>query len=201
MHPGVIFFKLAVYLLQVAIINTPKRLKTFLLIMSGFVLVTTVISLLKYNGRIYLPGLIIVDERIADPVTGDVPTEQTISVRWALLIMGLQVSISLLLQIFDAGLWACQRFDLLNIVDVSIAILRASLIAAVIGLGADLVALAVVMLVTTLLSGLLKAWLLSGEGVTLRLSRRWWRLVSMRELVEYGMWNCAASITHLRSLS
>ena len=54
----------------------------------------------------------------------DIPADQLSNAQIALGIVGLNLALSFPLQIFDGYLWAAQRFDILNLVDIPAAALR-----------------------------------------------------------------------------
>src|SRR4051812_48665707 len=77
--------------------------------------------------------------RVVDVAPALVPDART-----ALLLIGLALALNLPLSLFDATLWAYQRFDLLNAIDIPAALVRAGLTFWLIGRGHGLVALAVI---------------------------------------------------------
>jgi O-antigen/teichoic acid export membrane protein len=119
----------------------------------------------------------------------DVPAEQAEAARLALLLVGLQVALILPLQAFDGILWAYQRFDLQNSVDIPTVLVRAGLTWLLVSAGYSLVALAVITLATTV-GGFLAKTVLALWGLERRLRVRW-SLVNQgaaRELFGYGIW-------------
>jgi O-antigen/teichoic acid export membrane protein len=118
----------------------------------------------------------------------DVSPDQVDAVRLALLLVGLNVALALPLQAFDGILWAYERFDLQNGVDVPIMLLRAGLTWLLIGAGHGLVALAVITLATTLAGFTAKAVLAMRVEPRLRVG---WSLVHREaagRLFGYGIW-------------
>jgi O-antigen ligase len=66
------FFKIVLYyLLLVTVVNTPARLRVFLLWFGAFSAVVTGLAVLKYYGVITLPDLTVLREYSRDPATGE----------------------------------------------------------------------------------------------------------------------------------
>jgi O-antigen/teichoic acid export membrane protein len=105
-----------------------------------YLCVVAVVALLATVGILWLFFLMI-----------DVPPEQQDAARLALALVGLNFALSLPLQTFDAVLWAYQRFDFQNGVDIPNVLLRAALTYCLIGAGHGLVALALITILTNLL--------------------------------------------------
>src|SRR5205809_1114044 len=63
----------------------------------------------------------------------DVPAEQVASVRVALFLIGLNLAVIFPCSVFDATLWAYQRFDLLNLIDIPATVLRVALTVLLVG--------------------------------------------------------------------
>jgi O-antigen/teichoic acid export membrane protein len=94
----------------------------------------------------------------------DVPAAEVDETRLALLVVGVNLALTFPLNVFDATLWAFQRFDLLNAIDIPAVILRTALTFYFIGTGHGLVTLALVTLLTTVAGSLVKAWLTVQRG-------------------------------------
>lgn len=109
--------------------------------------------------------------------------------RLALLLVGINLAISFPLQAFDGNLWAAQRFDILNFVDIPTTILRVALTFAFVHDSKDIVALATITLVTTIGSGAAKAILGFRHDPLLRVRLRYVKRASARSLVGYGWWS------------
>jgi O-antigen/teichoic acid export membrane protein len=110
------------------------------------------------------------------------------SARLSLLLVGLSFALSLPLQAFDGILWAYQRFDLQNAIDIPTVLLRAGLTYWAVGAGHGLVALAVITLFTSLASLAVKAGLALRLEPDLRIG--WTRIdrSSTAGLFGYGLW-------------
>ena len=68
--------------------------------------------------------------------------------RLALALVGLNLALWLPLNVFDATLWAYQRFDLINIIEIISVAIRTTLTFALIGNGYGIVTLAWLNLIT-----------------------------------------------------
>src|SRR5438445_228829 len=71
-----------------------------------------------------------------------VSADQVVSVRWALFIVGVNLALTFPLSVFDGTLWAFQRFDVLNRIDIPVHLVRLGLTYYWVGSGGGLVALA-----------------------------------------------------------
>lgn len=129
----------------------------------------------------------------------DVPAEQVASVRICLLLTGITLALSFILNAFDATLWAIQRFDVVNAIDIPLSLLRAALTFYLVHDSGDLVALAVLTLVTALAGGLAKAVLCFRLIPALRVTPVLARLGAGRALVSYGAWRLVLEIGFLLS--
>ena len=86
----------------------------------------------------------------------DVPPEQEWIVRITLLLAGLNLALFFPMSAFDATLWAAQRFDRLNQIDISVAVLKAVAMFLFLKSPAMLICLPVITLAGSLLAGSLK---------------------------------------------
>jgi O-antigen/teichoic acid export membrane protein len=127
----------------------------------------------------------------------DVPAAHVSEARIALLIVGLNLALTLPLSLFDATLWAFQRFDLLSILDISAAVLRTVLTLSIIRGTNDLITLAVLTLCATVLcefgKGVCSFW------VERRLRFRWAfvRFRAVGSLYSYGIWRILMAVGSL----
>ncbi len=119
----------------------------------------------------------------------DVPADQAAAARIALLIVGLNLALSFPLNLFDATLWAFQRFDVLNAIDIPVIIGRMLLTFWLISDSNGLVPLAVITLLTTLAGGAAKAAASFYLEPSLRLSPALVRLSVGRTIYGYGLWH------------
>lgn len=88
----------------------------------------------------------------------DVPADQIDTARIALLLVGLNLALTFVLGPFDGVLWAFQRFDLINGIDLIGLLARTTLMFYLIAAGHGLVALAGLSIATTLATGMAKLW-------------------------------------------
>lgn len=122
-----------------------------------------------------------------------IPAEQTSAAQTALLIVGGQLGLMIMFRAFDAALWAHQRFDLLNLVDIPTALLRLTLTWWFVT-GGGLVALAWINFGVMLANGLAKAWFSHYEIPGLMLSPAFARRSMLREMLGYSLWNFIISV-------
>ena len=117
-----------------------------------------------------------------------VDADQLHAARLALLLIGLNFALTLPLQAFDGILWAYERFDLQNGVDIPTVLLRAGLTYYFIAAGHGLVALAVITLVTSLACLGVKVMLALRLEPNLRIG--WTRIdrTATKGLFGYGLW-------------
>jgi O-antigen/teichoic acid export membrane protein len=118
----------------------------------------------------------------------DVQPDQADAARFALLLVGLNFALALPLQSFDGVLWAYQRFDLQNGVDIPTVLARAGLTYWLVSAGHGLVALAAITLLTSFAGLAAKALLALRVEPGLRVG--WSRLNrdSAKGLFGYGIW-------------
>lgn len=128
------------------------------------------------------------------PRVYSIPVEEVATVQWATIIVGVQLALFFVLRMFDAALWAHQRFDLLNLIDIPTCMGRAGLIALLITRGGGLVTLAWISLGAVLCNGLAKCWLTYRVSPGLQIRARFSARSMLRELVTYGFWNFIISI-------
>jgi O-antigen/teichoic acid export membrane protein len=127
----------------------------------------------------------------------DVPPDQVSEAQLALFLVGLNLSITLPLSIFDATLSAYQRFDLLNGVDIPVLAARVALTFTLIGNGQGLVTLALLTLMTTVVGAAAKAVLCIRMDPGLRLH---WSLIgraAAHDLFGYGIWYLLLSVARV----
>ena len=127
----------------------------------------------------------------------DVPLEDQASCYWALLIVGLNLALTLPFNVFDATLWAFQRFDVLNAIDIPAVLLRTLLTFVLIGSGHGLVALAWATFGTTVAASLAKAFFSFFYDRELRIHWRHVQGPALRNLYGYGVWLFVISVTRL----
>jgi O-antigen/teichoic acid export membrane protein/glycosyltransferase involved in cell wall biosynthesis len=126
-----------------------------------------------------------------------VPPEQADAVWWALLLVGINLALSLPLNVFDATLWAGQRFDLLNAIDIPVVVVRTGLAMLLVGAGGSLVALAWVTLAATLTAASAKAICSFRLDRQLRVQPRLVSRGMARTLLGYGIWYFLLSVARV----
>ncbi len=144
-------------------------------------------------------GCVLVTVVLAGPIASllDLQPAQSDEARTAFVIVALSLALGLVLNVFDAVLWAYERFDILNLIDIPVDLIRAVLVLALIGNGFGLVALAWITLITTVLGGLAKAVMAIRIAPSLCLSARLLAWGQMRILLDYGIWNFLRSLAQL----
>jgi O-antigen/teichoic acid export membrane protein len=100
----------------------------------------------------------------------DIPAEYRTAARIVIVVAGLNVGISLVSGVYAGMVAAMQRFDLLNLVDIVVAVSRALAFILVLRAGYDLIAMAVVQLIWSASYGGSMAWLCRRVYPELRLS-------------------------------
>jgi O-antigen/teichoic acid export membrane protein/glycosyltransferase involved in cell wall biosynthesis len=126
-----------------------------------------------------------------------VPEAEVENARLALLLIGLNLAIMLPLNIFDATLWAFQRFDISNAIDIPTILLRTGLTFWLVGTGSGLVALAWITLLTSVSQGVAKAWASFRLDPALRLRFSLVRLQVARTIYGYGIWSFILYVTRM----
>jgi O-antigen/teichoic acid export membrane protein/GT2 family glycosyltransferase len=124
----------------------------------------------------------------------EVAPDEAAGTSLALVLVGATVAMTLVLGVFDALLWACQRTDLLNLVEIPTTAARVGLTFYVIHQGYGLVGLAIVNLVLSTLMELSKIFLAYRIFPQLRLGLGRLRKWAFREVLGFGVWNSAGSM-------
>ena len=127
----------------------------------------------------------------------DVPAEDAHSVRLAVMIVGLNLAITFPLYVFDATLWAMQRFDLINAIDIPVVGLRAGLTFLLVGQGQGLVALALITVLVTAVGATAKVIMAYRLDPDLKISPRFVRRDAAHSLLGYGVWYFLLSLARL----
>src|SRR5437867_2831099 len=125
----------------------------------------------------------------------DVPLAEVSDVSWALVILGVSVALSFPLSVFDGSLWALQRFDLSNAVDIPVALARTGLTFLLVSSGHGLVSLAALALAARIGSGLVKALCVYRLEPSLRLRPGAVSRAAARGLFGYSLWAFVLSLT------
>jgi O-antigen/teichoic acid export membrane protein len=127
----------------------------------------------------------------------DIPAESLPAAQLALVIVGVSLGSSFVLQGFDAVLWGYERFDITNLVDSLAALTRGGVTAYVVGAGYGLVGLAWTTLAVALLVGLAKGAICVWLARPLRFSWRQVRLDVIYEIGPFGFWQFLLGIARV----
>ena len=127
----------------------------------------------------------------------EVHPDQIRDAKLALALVGVNLALSFPLQIFDGSLWAAQRFDLLNAVDIPLTLLRVAATFAFVRTPEDIVVLAVITLTSTFLAGSLKALLSVRRDRFLRFRIKDITRESGESLFGYGLWTFVLNVARL----
>jgi O-antigen/teichoic acid export membrane protein len=117
-----------------------------------------------------------------------VPDDQANSVRLALLLVGVNLALTFPANVAVGTLWSLQRFDVMNAIEIPVAVLRVGLTFFLIPQGYGLVALSLIILSTTLFSAAAKVICCFWLDPRLRLHPRHVRKDTARKLGSYGFW-------------
>jgi O-antigen/teichoic acid export membrane protein len=127
----------------------------------------------------------------------DVPPEQATSAKIALSLVAANLAAIYLFAVFDAVLWAEQRFDLLNGVDIPSVLCRMVLTFAIVGSGDSLVRLAAISLALTVASGIAKTLVVWRTDPKFKLSVASVCRDSSRQLFSFGVWCFLTTIARM----
>lgn len=116
-----------------------------------------------------------------------VPPGTETMARLAFLAIGLNMALRFPLSVFDATLWANQRFDQINVVNIVTDLLRAGAMFLCLALGYGLVSLTVLTLASTIVNAALKAVLSFRQNPEMVIHPRCFRWKSVRELFSFGL--------------
>lgn len=152
---------------------------------------STATAILAALGAIAFAGIAVLSYFL--PHLIEIPAGQLDSARLALLLVGVHLGLWLVLTIFDGALWGLQRFDLLNIIDVSVSIVRLALVYFLVTGANGLVALALITLAMTIATGVLKAGLTVKVMRQIQIRRKNVSRATVKELAGYGIWNFVAT--------
>jgi len=130
----------------------------------------------------------------------DIPAEQLANARLAMALVGVNLALSFPLQVFDGSLWAAQRFDLLNYVDIPLTAARAGLTFLLIRGADDIALLAMISLFVTIAAGVMKGVLSFRLDRQLAVSIRNIRLDSVRQLFAFGWWSFILELARLTKM-
>jgi O-antigen/teichoic acid export membrane protein len=130
------------------------------------------------------------------PELSDNPALMT-RVQVALLVVGVNLALTLVFNLFDAILWGYERFDLINAVDIPASAIRTGLVMYFVLREHGLVALAGIAVIITLFKGLAKAFLCFWIVPELRVGRNFVSLQAAKRLYGYGIWHFVLSVSRM----
>jgi O-antigen/teichoic acid export membrane protein len=129
----------------------------------------------------------------------EVPERREAAVHFALLLTGVNLAVSILFSVFDATLWSMQRFDVLNIIDIPVALVRLLLILLLVDQRTGLESLSVITLVSTVLALAAKALVTFYLDRALRIGVRQVTRPTVHLLVNFGVWSWLLSLSRMVS--
>jgi O-antigen/teichoic acid export membrane protein len=127
----------------------------------------------------------------------DVPPDETLDVRTALIIVGVNLAVSFPLSAYDSTLWALQRFDAINLVDIVVVAVRTILTFFCVSRGGGLVSIAVLMLAATLATATAKGMIAHRLAPRLSIALRHVCASRGRELFGYSFWYLLLSMNRM----
>jgi O-antigen/teichoic acid export membrane protein len=146
----------------------------------------TGLALLSAGGLLVLVGTVGVLLIFTDLFR--VPAGQVAETHWALLIVGVNLALVFPFFAFEAVLWAYQRFDLINGIEIPGVILRTALTFWLVTGQSGLLTLALITLSVTVLSGAAKIVLAFRVEPGLRLRLGDFSRTAAQELYGFGIW-------------
>jgi O-antigen/teichoic acid export membrane protein len=119
----------------------------------------------------------------------DVPVQHVHEVKVALAIVGVNLAVTFPLMVFDGTLWASERFDLINFIDIPSTLARTLLSLLLVWRGYGLVGLAVLGFVATTGNMLIKMGVSFHIDRSLRLGFGYVRKEIGKKLYGFGFWS------------
>lgn len=156
-------------------------------IVSTAVAITTGVGLLALVATV---SLVPVFHHLFQIAPGDL-----VSVNWAIVLVGLTLALTFPLSVFDGVLWGCERFDLLNAIDIPTVVLRMVLTFLLVDGPADIAALAWLTLGTTVANEIAKMMAAFAVNRGLVVARRCVQKAAAVKLYGYGIWQFLLSIS------
>jgi O-antigen/teichoic acid export membrane protein len=127
----------------------------------------------------------------------DVPPGQVENTRLALLLIGINLALVFPFSAFESVLWAQQRFDLINAIDIPAILLRVGFTFWLVGRGGGLVTLAVITLAVTMVGGLAKLLCAVRLDPGLHIRPGLVRLDAAHGLFSFGIWCFLLSVARI----
>ena len=119
----------------------------------------------------------------------EVPASEVLHVRLALLVSGTAMAAAFPTAVFTGTLWSAQRFDLINVVQSAVVLVRAALIYLFISRGYGILALSCITLATELSGAAARAWFSFRIDPQLRIRMCYARHNAVRMLLGFGFWS------------
>lgn len=162
-------------------------------------ILATAMAILLVVAIVAFGGIAMVAAGLLD--TFNVPAGHTAMAQVVLIIVGIDLALGFFLKVCDAALWAAQRFDLINLVDIAATILRASLTLAIVRGPNSLVILAAITLGTTILTQSWKVLFAFRLYPYVQLSHSTLKWSAAKEIVAYGFWSFVNSLAYMATTS
>ncbi len=154
-------------------------------------IVSTALTLLTAVGAITLVSALGIAELF--PLVFQVPEAQLADVQVALLIVGLGVALYFPTSIFNVVLWSYERFDLINMVEMPVIIIRLCLVLWLVHEGSSLTLLAVIGLTMNVATVVLSASMAWKVEPRLRPLPGYLSRAVIRDIYSVGIWFSALS--------
>jgi O-antigen/teichoic acid export membrane protein len=124
----------------------------------------------------------------------EVAPEHVLAVRVSLLLAGLNLALTFPISAFDATLWAAQRFDRLNQIDISVSILKATLMWLLLTTANGLVLIPLITLTGLVFAGVLKVINTRLAYGCLPIRLRSANRAALSDIFGFGLWNFVRSL-------
>lgn len=118
----------------------------------------------------------------------NIPFEQLKVARWLTIIIGITIGMSLVIGFFSGYMRGIQRYDLVALISVIILLLRTALTVVFLLLGYGLIALAVIQLLSTVISGCIKIFFVFKTNPDLTLKPRLINRKQFHVVLQYSIY-------------
>lgn len=125
----------------------------------------------------------------------EVPPESATAVRWAIVIVGVNLALTFPISVFDGVLWGHERFDLINLIDMPTVVARTVLTFWLVRGPGDILALAWITLGSTACNEMAKVVTSFVVDRELRVSVRRFQREQAGQLYGYGLWQFLLQIS------